>query len=93
MMHRNVFAEQIVMDNLRGTGRCLLDDLIISLSPLSSTEIFTTVDRMWKEGRVSLRQVSHAKYEVNLSPHLFTPIFQASPIANINHGGFPDQAA
>jgi hypothetical protein len=92
MTPTTVLAEQIVIDKLRCTGPCFLDDLIISLSHLSWTDIFTAVDRMSRDGRVSLHQVSYSKYEVILSPQLDTPRFPVPPIINVHPGQSPNPA-
>lgn len=89
MESTHAFAERIVIDKLRNTGPCFLDDLIISLSHLSWTDIFTTVDRMSRDGRVSLRQVSYSKYQVIPSPELDTPRFQIPPVVNFNQPRSP----
>jgi hypothetical protein len=93
MTPTNVLAEQIVIDTLRSTGPCFLDDLIISLSHLSWTDIFMAVDRMSRDGRVSLRQVSYSKYEVIPSLQLDTPRFQVPPVVNFPAGRSTNPAA
>ena len=74
----NPSAERIVIDKLRSTGPCFLDELIISLPYLSWTDIFVTIDRMSQDGRVSLRQVSYSKYQVIPSSQLEAPRFHAA---------------
>jgi hypothetical protein len=44
---------------------------------------------MSRDGRVSLQQVSHSKYQVILSPELDTPRFQIPPDVNFNQPRSP----
>jgi hypothetical protein len=74
----NPSAERIVIDKLRSTGPCFLDELIISLPHLSWTDIFVTIDRMSRDGRISLHQVSCSKYQVIPSPQLGAPRIHAA---------------
>jgi hypothetical protein len=80
MTPTNLAAERIVIDKLRDTGPCFLDDLITSLPALAWGEVFTAVDRMSRDGRLWLRQVGFSSYEIIPHPHLFTPNFQVPPV-------------
>ena len=88
MVPTNRFAEQTVIDTLRSTGPCFLDDLIISLSHLSWTDIFMTVDRMSRDGRVLLHQVSATKYQVIPQFEASTSQLPQSP--NVHSGQSPE---
>ena len=90
MVPTNRLAEQIVIDTLRSTGPCFLDDLIITLSHLSWTDIFTTVDRMSRDGRVFLHQVNATKYQVIPSPQLEATTFQLPQSTNVHSGRSPE---
>ena len=79
MTATDIPAEQLVIDNLRNTGPCFLDDLVTSLPSLTWSEVFTAVDRMSKDKRLWLRQVGYSTYAVIPYPHLFTPSFQIPP--------------
>ena len=57
--------EEAVIKMLQRTGSWCIDDIVRHLH-LSWTEVFVVVDRMSRDGRVSLRQVGYSTYEVAL---------------------------
>jgi hypothetical protein len=74
MMHTNVSAqEEAVLEMLQRTGSCCLDALVMQLPNLSWTEVFVAVDRMVRDGRVLLRQLGYATYEIALPLQLASP--------------------
>ena len=94
MMHINVPAEKLVIDMLRITGPCFMDDLLSALPELSWSEVFLAVNRMSGDGRLRLLQVGYSTYVLAPDPQqLKTPGLQISPVTNIHHDGFPDRAA
>jgi hypothetical protein len=65
--------EEAVIDMLQRTGSCCLDALVLQLPNLSWAEVFVAVDRMSKDGRVMLRQLDNATYEIALPSQLASP--------------------
>jgi hypothetical protein len=65
--------EEAVIEMLRRTGSCCLDALVIRLPNLSWGEVFVAIDRMSRDGRVVLRQLDFATYEITLPPQLASP--------------------
>jgi hypothetical protein len=63
----DVSAEDVVVEMLQRTGSCSLDDLVIQLPNLSWSEIFGAIDRMSRDGRLSLRRLPRATYHITLS--------------------------
>ncbi len=62
MMPINAPTEQFVIDTLRSTGPCFMDDLLSALPELSWSEIFLAVNRMSGDGRLRLLQVGTSTY-------------------------------
>ena len=58
--------EEAIVEKLRKDGPCSLDDVVTHLSCFSSEEIFIAIDRMSRDGRLSLRQLSYSTYELAL---------------------------
>lgn len=58
--------EEAIIDKLRGSGPCCLDDVVAYLPNLSWGEVFLAVDRMSRDGRVLLRQLGYSTYQVAL---------------------------
>jgi hypothetical protein len=59
--------EKTVTEKLRRSGPCCLDDLVMHLSPFYSWgEVFLAVDRMSRDGQLSLRQLGGSTYEIVL---------------------------
>ena len=73
MKPTNKSTEEVVIEVLRRTGSCFLDNLVTSLPNLRWGEVFATVDRMSKDGRLSIRQVSYSAYQITLSGPLTPP--------------------
>ena len=66
MMPMNISAERIVIERLRKTGTCFLDELVTSLPQLSWGDVFTAVNRMSRNGLLLIRQVSYSTYQITL---------------------------
>ena len=58
--------ESAIVEKLQKGGPCGLDDVVMSLPNSSWGEIFSAVDRMSRDGRVSLRQSGYSDYQVGL---------------------------
>ena len=58
--------EEAIVEKLRDSGPCCLDDMVISLPNSSWGEIFSAVDRMSRDGRLSLRQHGYSAYQLTL---------------------------
>ena len=76
MMPMNVSAEKIVIERLRRTGTCFLDELVTSLPQLSWGDVFTAVNRMSRNGLLLIRQVGYSTYQITL---LTQPVPPPSP--------------
>lgn len=60
--------ETAILDRLRESGPCCFDDVVNYLPDLSWGEVFTAVDRMSRDGRLSLRQLGYSTYQISLGP-------------------------
>jgi hypothetical protein len=60
-------VEAAIIELLRSSGPCCLDDVVTYLPNLSWGEVFGTVDRMSRDGRVLLRQLGYSTYQISLS--------------------------
>jgi hypothetical protein len=65
--------EKAVIEMMRKSGPCCLDDLVIQLPKLSWGEVFVAVDRMSRDGRLLLRQRGYSSYEITLPSELTSP--------------------
>jgi hypothetical protein len=89
MMPTNASAqEKAVIEMLRRTGPCCLDDLVTYLPNLSWGEVFVAVDRMSRDGRLLIRRqllirrVGYSSYQITLPSQLASP-----PPFTISPGG------
>ena len=65
--------EEAIIEKLRRTGPCYLDQVVIYLANFSWGEIFNALGRMSRDERVLLRQRGRSSYEIALgsqSAHL-----------------------
>jgi len=60
--------EEAILDKLRESGSCCFDEVFTYLPDLTWGEVFAAVDRMSRDGRLSLRQLGYSTYEVSLGP-------------------------
>ena len=58
--------EETIRETLQKTGPCCLDDLVHSHPHFSWGEVFLTVDRMSRDGRLLLRRLGSSTYQINL---------------------------
>lgn len=61
-------VEAAIVDTLRRSGPCRLDDVVTSLSSCSWGEVFAAVDRMSRDGGVFLSQLGYSTYQLSLVP-------------------------
>jgi hypothetical protein len=58
--------ENAIVDKLQHSGPCSLDDVVTYLPNSSWGEVFLAVDRMSRDGRLSLLQVGYSTYQITL---------------------------
>ena len=58
--------EEAVVETLQSSGPCCLDDVVAYLPNFSWGEVFGAVDRMSRDGRLSLRQLGYSAYQLTL---------------------------
>ena len=58
--------EEAIVEKLREGGPCCLDDVVTYLPNFSWGEVFGAVDRMSRDGRLSLRQLGYSTYQLTL---------------------------
>jgi hypothetical protein len=59
-------VEEAVVETLQRSGTCCLDDVVTYLPNFSWGEVFLAVDRMSRDGRVSLLQLGCSTYQIIL---------------------------
>jgi len=59
-------VEEAILERLRRSGPCCLDDVVTYLPNFSWGEVFLAVDRMSRDGRVSLLQLGCSTYQITL---------------------------
>jgi hypothetical protein len=65
--------EKAVIEMMRKSGPCCLDDLVAKLPSLSWGEVFVAVDRMSRDGRLLLRQRGYSSYQITLPSEFTSP--------------------
>jgi hypothetical protein len=65
--------EEFIIDMLQRTGPCCLDDLVRYLPNLSWGEVFVAIDRMSRDGRLSLRQLGYSTYQITFRSLIASP--------------------
>jgi hypothetical protein len=74
MMPTNASAqEKAVIEMLRTSGPCCLDDLVTYLPNLSWGEVFVAVDRISRDGRLLIRRLGCSSYQITLPSQLASP--------------------
>ena len=58
--------EKAIVETLQKTGPCCLDNLVMDLPKFSWGEVFLAVDRMSRDGRLSLLQLDRSTYKITL---------------------------
>lgn len=67
--------EEAIIEKLRSSGPCCLDDVIVHLSThYSWGEVFLAVDRMSRNERLLLRQLGYSTYQILLRPQDAYPV-------------------
>ncbi len=59
-------VEEAIIEKLRRSGPCCLDDVVSYLPNFSWGEVFVAVDCMSRDGRVFLRQLGYSTYQITL---------------------------
>jgi len=59
-------VEEAIVETLQRRGPCCLDDVVTYLPNFSWGEVFLAVDRMSRDGRVSLLQLGYSNYQITL---------------------------
>ena len=86
MMPINAPAEKLIIDILRRTGPCFMDDLLSALPELSWSEVFRMVNQMSRDGRLRLLQVGYSSYALVPDPQqLDTPRFPVPPETDLRY--------
>jgi hypothetical protein len=57
-------VEEAVLDRLQSSGPSYLEDLVMQLPNFSWSQVFLAVDRMSREGLLSLRRLTCSAYYV-----------------------------
>jgi hypothetical protein len=58
--------EEAILELLRISGPCCLDDVVTYLPDLSWGQVFSAVDRMSRDGRVLISQLGYSTYQIAL---------------------------
>ena len=66
--------EEALVEQLRENGPCSLEDIVTSLPNSNWGNIFAIVDRMSRDGRLVLHQLSFSAYQVSLGSHVAYPV-------------------
>ena len=59
-------VEEVIIEKLRRSGPCCLEDVVTYLPNFSWGEVFSAVDRMSRDGRVLLHQLGYSTYQIAL---------------------------
>ena len=59
-------VEDAIVETLRSSGPCCLDDVVTSLPSFSWGVVFGAVERMSRDGRLLLCQVGYSTYQISL---------------------------
>jgi hypothetical protein len=63
-----MLIEAAILDRLRENGSCCFDEVVTTLPNFTWGEVFAAVDRMSRDGRLSLRQHGYSTYQISLGP-------------------------
>jgi hypothetical protein len=58
--------DEAIIELLRISGPCCIDDVIAYLPDLTWGEVFRAIDRMSRDGRVLQRQLGYSTYQIAL---------------------------
>lgn len=67
MIRTNNPVDDAIVEASQRTGSCCLDDLVMQLPNHAWNEIFGTVDRMSRDERLTLPQLSRSGYQLSLA--------------------------
>jgi hypothetical protein len=59
-------VEEAILERLRTSGPCCLDDVVVYLPNFRWGEVFVAVDRMSRDGRLLLHQLGYSTYQIAL---------------------------
>ena len=59
-------VEEAILDKLRESGPCCLDDVVTYIPNLTWGDVFSAVDQMSRDGRLSIRQLGYSTYQISL---------------------------
>lgn len=59
-------VETAILEKLQGCGPCCLHDVVAYLPNFSWGEVFNAVDRMSRNGQLSLLQIGYSTYQIRL---------------------------
>jgi hypothetical protein len=60
--------ESMILDQLKRTGPCALENLVESLPDLTWNQVFAGVDRLSRDGRLTLQHPTRFEYMVSVGP-------------------------
>jgi len=66
MAHADISVEEAVVELLKRSESCCLDDLVAQLPAHNWSKVFATVDAMSRDGRLSLRRIARSGYQISL---------------------------
>jgi hypothetical protein len=73
--------EAAIVEKLRESGSCCLDDVVTSLSNSNWGEVFAAVNRMSRDGWLVLHQLGYSSYQLSIAPQ-----FAHSPSSSTQMG-------
>ena len=59
-------VEETIIELLRISGPCCIDDVVAYLPDLTWGEVFRAIDRMSRDGRVVLHPLRYSTYQIAL---------------------------
>ena len=58
--------EPMILDQVKKIGPCTFENLVLSLPDLSWNQVFAAVDRLSRDGQLTLRQPTRFEYVVSV---------------------------
>ena len=71
--------ESAIHQQLARVGTCSLDELAALLTGYSWAQVFAAVDRMTREGTVTLKHPGPFRYLLSLAPHRSADVYHVMP--------------
>jgi hypothetical protein len=56
--------EEVILEKLRSSGPCCLDDVVTYLPHITWGEVFVAVNRLSRDRQMLLRQISYSTYQI-----------------------------